>query len=107
MARRLLVTYLTITALALAIVIVPLGRIFADREENRLVFDVERDAQSVASLVEDALQTGGRPSIDAVLTRYARTGGRIVVVDRSGTSVADSDRAFPPPRDFATRPEIA
>jgi signal transduction histidine kinase len=107
MARRLLVTYLTITALALAIVIVPLGRIFADREENRLVFDVERDAQSVASLVEDALQTGGRPSIDAVLTRYARTGGRIVVVDRSGTSVADSGRAFPPPRDFATRPEIA
>lgn len=107
MARRLLVTYLTITALALAVVMVPLGAIFADREHDRLVFGIERDAQSVASLVEDALQTGVPPAIDTVLVDYADSGGRIVVVDTSGSSVADSDRIDGVPRDFSTRPEIA
>ena len=56
MARRLLATYLTITALTLAVVVVPLGRVFADREQSRLTYGIERDAQAVASLVEDALE---------------------------------------------------
>ena len=72
MARRLLVTYLTITALTLAVVVVPLGRIFADREQDRLIFDIERDAQAVASLVEDDLEAGTAPPIDTVLADYAR-----------------------------------
>jgi signal transduction histidine kinase len=105
--RRLLVTYLTITALALAAVVVPLGLTFADREHDRLVFDIERDAQAVASLVEDALEAGAAPSIEAVLVDYAETGGRIVVVDTDGISVADSDRPPGDRRDFSTRPEIA
>jgi signal transduction histidine kinase len=106
-ARRLLVTYLTITALTLAVVVVPLGRIFADREHDRLTFDIERDAQAVASLVEDALEAGTTPAIDATLAGYRRTGGRIVVVDRQGISVADSDDIGGPARDFSTRPELA
>ena len=61
MARRLLATYLTITALTLAVVVVPLGRVFADREQSRLTFDIERDAQAVASLVEDDLEAGTAP----------------------------------------------
>ena len=60
MARRLLATYLTITALTLVVVVVPLGRVFADREQSRLTYDIERDAQAVASLVEDDLETGRR-----------------------------------------------
>ena len=107
MARRLLVTYLTITALVLAVVVIPLGRTFSDREEDQLVFDIERDAQAVASLVEDALEAGARPPIDSVLADYADTGGRIVVVNSRGVSVADSDRPDGDPRDFSTRPEIA
>ena len=107
MARRLLGTYLTVTALALAVVMLPLGAIFADREHDRLVFDIERDAQSVASLVEDALEAGTAPKIDAVLLDYADSGGRIVVVDADGASVADSERLGGQPRDFSTRPEIA
>jgi signal transduction histidine kinase len=105
-ARRLLVTYLTITALTLAAVVIPLGRTFADRERDRLTFDVERDAQTVASLVEDALEAGTTPAIDAVLTGYGERGGRIVVVDRDGISVADSDDIGGTARDFSTRPEI-
>ena len=106
MARRLLVTYLTITALTLAVVVVPLGRVFADREQSRLTFAIERDAQAVASLVEDDLEAGVTPSVDATLTGYRNTGGRIVVVDTDGVSVADSDDPSAPPRDFSTRPEI-
>jgi signal transduction histidine kinase len=106
MARRLLLTYLTITAFTLAVVVVPLGRVFADREQNRLTFAIERDAQSVASLVEEDLEAGTRPSIETTLTEYRGTGGRIVVVDASGASVADSDDPNGAPRDFSTRPEI-
>lgn len=107
MVRRLLATYVTITAFVLAVVVVPLGLVFADREHDRLVFDIERDAQAVASLVEDALEAGAAPSIEDVLADYAHTGGRIVVVDGDGVSVADSDRPGGERRDFSTRPEIA
>lgn len=107
MVRRLLATYLTITAFVLAVVVVPLGLVFADREHDRLVFDIERDAQAVASLVEDDLEAGGAPSIDSVSADYADTGGRIVVVDTDGISVVDSDRPAGDRRDFSTRPEIA
>jgi signal transduction histidine kinase len=107
MARRLLVTYLTITALTLAVVLVPLGRIFADREHDRLTFDIERDAQAVASQVEDSLEDGTGPTIDAVLAGYGDAGGRVVVVDREGFSVADSDDPSAAARDFSTRPEVA
>jgi signal transduction histidine kinase len=107
MARRLLVTYLTITALTLAVVVIPLGRVFADREQNRLTSGIERDAQVVASLVEEDLEAGTRPSIDATLTDYGDTGGRIVIVGADGVSVADSADLDGPPRDFSTRPEIA
>jgi len=106
MVRRLLVTYLMITALTLAVVVVPLGRVFADREQSRLTFDIERDAQAVASLVEDALEAGTRPSVDATLADYRDTGGRIVVVTTDGVSVADSEHPHGTPRDFSTRPEI-
>jgi signal transduction histidine kinase len=104
--RRLLATYLTITAFTLAVVVIPLGLTFADREHDRLLFDIERDAQAVASLAEDDLEAGQQPAIDRVLRDYAGTGGRIVVVGTDGTSVADSDRLGGEPRDFSTRPEI-
>jgi signal transduction histidine kinase len=105
--RRLLLTYLTITALTLAAVVIPLGRVFADRERDRLTADIEHDAQAIASLVEDSLESGDPPAIDDVLSDYAGTGGRIVVVDDNGISVADSDELGGAPRDFSTRPEIA
>lgn len=107
MARRLLLTYLTLTALTLAVVLVPLGRIFADREHDRLTFDIERDAQVVASLVEDSLEAGVTPSIDSTLSGYGDEGGRIIVVDRRGISVADSEDPSAAPRDYSTRPEVS
>lgn len=106
MARRLLVTYLTITALTLAVVVVPQGLVFTDREHDRLLFDIERDAQVVASLVEDDLEAGTDPSVESELADYGDGDGRIVVVDTDGVSVADSAEPGGAPRDFSTRPEI-
>lgn len=107
MARRLLVTYLTITALALASVIVPLGLTFADHERDQLSFGIERDAQAIASMAEDALEGGTTPSVNSVLSDYRASGGRVVIVDRRGFSVADSDNVGGGPRDFSSRPEMA
>ncbi len=106
MTRRLLLTYLTITAFALAIVIIPFGTVFAGREKDGLLFDIERDAQVVASRSEDALDTGASPQLDALLTDYRATGGRIVIVDSNGMSVADSDAVGGPAQNFSNRPEI-
>jgi signal transduction histidine kinase len=104
--RRLLLTYLTITAFTLVIVVVPLGLTFASRERTQLRFDVERDAQAVASLVEDDLENNQPPDLATVFARYDVPGARILVVDEQGHSVADSSgRALG--RDYSTRPEIA
>lgn len=108
MIRRLLITYLSITAFALVALVVPLGMTFARRERDRLYFDIERDAVAVASQSEDALEDGKRPPVDAMLKRYRRdTDGRIVVVNLRGITVADSDRPGGAPRDYSQRPEIA
>ena len=106
MTRRLLLTYLTITAFTLIVVVVPLGLTFASRERTQLRFDVERDAQAVASLVEDDLENGREPDLQSVFDRYDVSGARILVVDQDGRSVADSERSDLG-RDYATRPEIA
>lgn len=107
MTRRLLVSYLTITAFVLVVLVAPLGITFAVRERERLEVAIERDASAVASLAEEALENAQaldriRPALD----RYAAGGGRIVVVDARGFSVDDSDAPGGPARDFSTRPEI-
>lgn len=107
MRRRLVASYLAITVVILLVLIVPLGRTFATREQDRLLRDIQHDATVVAGLSEDSLERGTRPPLDDVLADYARDpGGRIVVVDRSGRTVADSasDRTG---GDFTNRPEIA
>lgn len=106
MTRRLLVSYLTVTLVVLAALVVPLGLIFADNERDALFAAVERDATAVAALVEDDLEAGTRPRIDTLLDEYAAGGGRIVVVDPTGTSQADSDPTDPLGQDFTNRPEI-
>ena len=104
--RRLLASYLTITLLVLAVLVLPLGFTFANHESDVLLAGIERDAHAVAASVEENLEAGTAPQIDALLKQYATDGGRIVVVDTRGSSVADSDAIGGAPRDFSTRPEI-
>jgi signal transduction histidine kinase len=108
MTRRLLLSYLSITAFVLLIIEVPLGVIFARAERDRLVAAVERDATVLATVVEDSLEAGATSGLDLVASGYQdRTGGRVVVVDRRGVTVADSDPPAPGRRDLSSRPEIA
>jgi signal transduction histidine kinase len=108
MTRRLLLSYLSITAFVLLIIELPLGITFARAEYDRLVAAVERDATVLATVVEDTLEAGGTGGLDPVAAGYQdRTGGRVVVVDRAGVTVADSDPPAPGRRDLSTRPEIA
>jgi signal transduction histidine kinase len=108
MTRRLLASYLSITAFVLLIIEVPLGITFARAERDRLAAAIERDATVLATVVEDTLEAGATTGLDPVAAAYQdRTGGRVVIVDRQGVTVADSDPPAPGRRDLSTRPEIA
>jgi signal transduction histidine kinase len=114
MTRRLLIASIGLTVVVLVVLVVPLGLSFADREREDLLAAVERDAVAIAFYIEDELDpeaTDVGIDVQAVADGYEqRTGGRVVVVDGQGISVADSE---PPPgsaasgRDFTTRPEVA
>ncbi len=108
MRRRLLATYLTVTLVMLLALVYPLGQLFAASEQDRLLRDIEHDAAVIGGLSEDALERGSVPPLGDSLASYARDpGGRIVVVDKAGRSVADSNSGTPIGTSFANRPEIA
>jgi len=99
-------SYLAVTAFILVVLVYPLGRVFASRERDRLLNEMTSDAATAASWSADALAAGQAPPVADRLVAYARdTGGRIVVVDRSGKAVADADGQVG--ADFSNRPEIA
>jgi signal transduction histidine kinase len=106
MTRRLVVTYFTITAFALAALAIPLGITFAHREKDRLLFAIERDADAMAASAQGAVTRRETPASDAVLNYAARTGGRVVVVDEGGRSLLDTDDPSGPARDYSNRPEV-
>jgi signal transduction histidine kinase len=109
MTRRLLLSYLSITAFVLLVLEIPLGVTLARSDRDQITAEVERDARVLATFVEDTLEGLASADLQAYADQYeARTGGRVVVVDADGTSVADSAASSDDaPRDFSqNRPEI-
>jgi signal transduction histidine kinase len=106
MTRRLLISYLTVTALGLACLAIPLGLTIAHREKERLLFDIERDADAIAAVAERSLASGSSVPPSELLRYAARTGGHVIVVDDRGRAVVDTERPQNPGRDYSTRPEI-
>lgn len=107
MRRRLLLGYLSLTLFVLLVLEIPLGVSFAQRELERLLTRVERDAFALASFAEDHLEGTTQSDLQGLADGYAdRTGGRAVIVDADGIGLADSDPPAPGRRSFATRPEI-
>ena len=105
MTRRLLLSYLAITVLVLVVLELPLAVFYDQRERERIGADLEHDAMVIATIYEDGLERG-RPLDPAPALEYQdRTRARVVVVDRDGISLVDTDAATD--RDFSTRPEIA
>ena len=112
MSRQLLLSYLSLTVFVLAVLMIPLGLADARTERRALESRVEGDAMVFASLAEDNLQARAPALVARSLTPRARsyqrqTGGRIVIVDRFGTTVLDTHPSQPVASSFASRPEIA
>lgn len=109
MSKRLLATYVTLTLVVLAALEIPLGIQYGRSEQRDLTNGIKTDALVMASLAEDPLEHGsGVPSAQLVVVarRYTSDpGGRVVVVNRRGVSVLDTESA--PGRSFASRPEFA
>ena len=97
MTRRLLVSYLLVTALVLVLLEVPLAVFYAQRERERIAADVEHDASVIATFYEDDLEGDAAPRL--------RTG-------RPSTATApergsSSSTATASPGSTPTRPSIA
>ncbi len=109
MSRRLFVSFILLAALVLAALEIPLGIQNARTADRELESRIERDVVAIATVAEDALQDG-TPLPAGLLTLArdyrARTGGRVIIVDRLGLLLLDTDAAKQVGRDFSTRPEL-
>ena len=106
MSRRLLFSYLALTLVLLAALEVPLALNTNDRLRTELTSNLVRDAYTMAGYAEETVE--GKESIDleGLAAGYAqRTGGRVVIVDKTGRALADS-QAGNAGETFASRPEI-
>ncbi len=90
MTRRLIVAYVTLTAFALALLATPLGITFAHREHDRLLFDAEHDADTVAAMIDDPLEARTPLPTAAIAASAQRTHAHVVIVDVHGIVVFDS-----------------
>ncbi|MFJ9735845.1 ATP-binding protein [Streptomyces sp. NPDC101171] len=108
MTRRLLLSYLGLAILVLAGLELPLGWIYARAEISRASQSVERDASMLAEVTEENIEKGDLDALPDVVGDYAtRTGGRVVVTDRRGVVLADSDPSGRTGVSIAAEPDIA
>ncbi|MEW2306775.1 HAMP domain-containing sensor histidine kinase [Streptomyces sp. NPDC006655] len=108
MTRRLLLSYLALTVLVLAGLEIPLGYIYARGETSRASQSVERDASMLAEVTEENIEKGQLDALPDVVGDYAtRTGGHVVVTDKQGVVLADSDPAARTGLNLAAQPDIA
>jgi signal transduction histidine kinase len=105
-SRRLLLSYLALTLVLLAALEVPLAINNNDRLRNELTTNLVRDGYTMAGYAEETVEGKGSVDLDQLATSYAeRTGGRVVIVDKSGRVLADS-QVDATSETMATRPEI-
>ncbi len=107
MTRRLIVAYMTLTVFALALLATPLGITFARREHDRLLFDAERKADTVAAMIDDPLETHAALPVQAIEDSIRQTHARVVVVDTRGVVLLDTDAPGTTGRSLATATDIA
>ncbi len=109
MTKPLLATYVTLTIVVLAALEIPLGIQYGRSERRDLTNGIVRDALVMATFAEDPLERGlstPSPPLSRAAQHYAvDPGGRVVVVNKRGVSILDTES--PPGRSFASRPEFA
>ena len=119
MQRRLLWSYLSITAFVLLVLEIPLGVSYSNTVERRMEGDLQHHAFELAIRAQPSLDplatdsssdSGSAEQLQVLAHEYERrAGGRVVIVDAQGRAVADSERATAPDdgADFSNRPEVA
>lgn len=111
MTRRLLLSYLGVTLFVLLSLEVPLGVQNQRTERRNLTANVSHDATVLAADAEDAVQAPSRRQLNAlaaIAANYgARTGARVVIVDRRGYALVDTSARVLGTESFVSRPEIA
>ena len=111
MTLRLVLGYLGLTLFVLLVLEVPLGIQNGRTERGNLEAKVQHDATNLASISQDALETGAKAQLKAVAAlayRYSTaTGGRVLIVGRNGVAVVDTRPTGSAREGFVSRPEIA
>lgn len=108
MTRRLLYSYLGLALLVLAGLEIPLGYLYGRGETDRFAQSVERDATMLAEVTEENIEEGNTAELPALIGDYtARTGGQVIVVDRTGVVLAASGSAVPTGTNLSAEPDIA
>jgi signal transduction histidine kinase len=110
--RRLILSYFSITAFTLVVLMVPLGLYFSNREIDKLDRNFQRDAVILGIAYQPAL--AGLTSVDpGPAAQYARQNSvRVVVTDAAGMTIVDADGTGStfalkdPGRDYSSRSEI-
>jgi signal transduction histidine kinase len=105
--RRLIVAYVTLTVFALALFATPLGITFARREHDRLQFEAERNADTVATMIDDPLETHAPLPARAIQDSIRGTRARVVVVDRDGVVILDTNASATVGRSLSGATDIA
>ena len=110
MRSRILVGYVGLVVVVLAALEIPLGVQFGRNEQRTLETKVEHDATTIASIAPDTLRKPTRARLQAIAGiayRYRRdTGGRVVIVNRKGVALIDTNPNGSGVSSFASRPEI-
>lgn len=111
MRWRFMAIVMVITGIVLLVQTVPLAQYLREVEYDRLITALERDAFILAGRSEEALESLERASLetveDAAHSYRDAGGGRVVLVDTTGTAIVTSDDdQSAVGGDYATRPEI-
>ena len=96
MTRRLLLSYLTLTALVLLLLEVPLGVLYSHHERDALLGVARRDATALAVLAGEGLERPDTTDLTALANQYrAQIGAEVAIYNASAQPVVALDPGEP------------
>lgn len=109
MTRRLLLSYLSLAALVLLGLEIPLGFVYSRAERERIVNSANDEAESVAAYAALSLAAGRQDELVERARHCAeRIGGKVVIVDADGKLLASSHSlADDEEQTLSSQPEIS
>ncbi|MFE7655186.1 sensor histidine kinase [Streptomyces bottropensis] len=109
MTRRLLLSYLSLAALVLLGLEIPLGFVYSRAERERIVNSANDEAESVAAYAALSLAAGRQDELVERARHCAeRIGGKVVIVDAGGRLLASSHSLSDDEEDtLPSQPEIS